>query len=658
MSSSDDLRPHTDEQATSDFNQSSTYEAGSSRSDSGETRSGHPRDRLVVGRRSSKRRNDDESIIRSQSRVKRLKTLYSDEYRELYNQTIRQLGPKIESENLRHLTESQIGISVCSAAEKARFFSSLARYGRHDVQSIATLVGSKSEPEIRVFLDLLHKGAVEREFRTIHPKNMFNVCDIQGSIEVQPSCESALEGAADALSMFQNREDEKTAKQADPKYWLLTPVTAKWIDRALKARGEAEREVLEEVPAAELLDLKTLLRLSKRLLMNSCDRSRNWRSCKDQRAAPSVMHTAFQDFRSLTVMFTKRVVQLAVTLAKSRIRAETNAKFIPSDQVRREDVLASLNILGVAPDSRETWVNMPRKCNFRVFDDSSHEKGQTRVMLNYNEFEERLNADNSRGPYRSRTRSMSRGRSKERSASARVSPSDTSSAGASSDDTASQSSETDNASDASSTSSGAPSGESSTDGSQHSTASQDSESADDSAGEEEITKAEQHELLQDEYMELLDQRASRAEEIKLWALLGEDAETKMMPLDEIALPKKALPPSRTREDLGDWTDWLDYAAEWETMDSPVRNEQFKAQRRLWDAKKREKEAKGGTRVGRQMRKDEQEDDDGGEDDDAAEDDDNGLDHDVSAQEESQGSRDIADSSPSSGSSEDEMSQDD
>ncbi|MDI1485277.1 MAG: hypothetical protein OHK93_000414 [Ramalina farinacea] len=652
MSSTDDFRPDTDEDETSDFQLPSPHEADSSRSDSGEIRSGHPRDRLVVGYRSFKRRNDDESTIRSKSRVKRLKTLYNDEYRELYNQTIQQLDPKIESENLRHLTGSQIGISVWSAAEKARLFSSLARYGRHDVQNIATLVGSKSEPEIRVYLDLLHKGAVEREFRTIHPKNMFNVCDVQGSIEVPPSCESALESAADALSMLQNREDEKTAKKTNPKYWLLTPLTAKWVDRALKAGGEAEREVLEEVPAADLLDLKSLLKLSKRLLMNSCDSSRNWRSCENRRGAPSLMHTAFQDFHSLTLMFTKRVVQLAVTLAKSRIRAETNEQFTPSNQIRREDVLASLDILGVAADSRETWINMPRKCNFRVFDDSSHQKGQTRNILEYNEFEERLNADNSRGPYRSRTRSMSRGRSKERSASARASPSETSSADASSVETASQSSETDNAQGASSTSSGAHSGESSADSDQHSTASQDIESSSDLEGEEKITKQEQHELLQDEYMELLDQRASRAEETKLWAMLGEDAETKMMSLEEIALPKNPLPPSRTREDLGDWTDWLDYAAEWETMDGPVTDEEFKAQRRLWDAKKREKEARGVTRLGRQMRKDGQEDDedDGGDDD--------GMDHDSSAREENPGSRDMADSSPSSESSEDEMSQED
>lgn len=647
MSSSDDFRPDTDEEETSDFHQPSTHEADSSRSHSGEIRSGHPRHRLIVGHRSFKRRNDDESIIRSKSRVKRLKTLYNDEYRELYNQTIQQLGPKVESENLRHLTESQIGISVWSIAEKARFFSSLARYGRHDVQSIAVVVGSKSEPEIRVYLDLLQKGAVEREFRTIHPKNMFNVCDIEGSIEVQPSCESALESAADALSMLQNREEEKAAKEANPKYWLLTPLIAKWADRALKARGEAGSEVLEEVSAAELLDLKTLLRLSKRLLMNSCDPSRNWRSCEDRRGAPSIMHTAFQDFHSLTIMFTKRVVQLAVTLANSRIRAETNEHSTPSDQVRREDVLASLDILGVAADSQETWINMPRKCKFRVFDDSSHKKDQTRNILEYEEFEQLLHADNSRGSYRSKTRSMSRGRSKERSASAGVSPSGTSSV-----ETASQSSETDNAEDASFTSSGAHSGESSADSDQYSIASQDPAPAHDLESDEEITKREQHELLQDEYMELLDQQASRAEEIKLWALLGEDAETKMMSVDEIALPKKPLPPSRTREDLGDWRDWLDYAAEWETRDGPVTEEEFKAQRRLWDAKKRDKEAKGVTRLGRQMRKDGQEDDeDDGDDDD-------GMDHDSFAREENPGSRDMADSSPSSGSSEDELSQED
>ena len=646
MSSSDDFRPDDDEDETSDFHQPNNPGADSSRSDSDDFRSSYPRDRLVVGHRSFKRRNDDESIVRSKSRVKRLKTLYNDEYRELYNKTIQQLGRKVESENLRHLTESQIGTSVWSTAEKARFFSSLARYGRHDVQTIASLVGSKSEPEIRVYLDLLHKGAVEREFRTIHPKNMFNVCDIEGSIEVQSSCESALESAADALSMLQNREEEKAAKEANPKYWLLNPSIAKWADRALKAGGEAGREVLEEVPAMELLDLKTSLKLSKRLLMNSCDSSRNWRSCLDRRGAPSIMHTAFQDFHSLTVIFTKRVVQLAVTLANSRIRAETNEHSTPSNQVRREDVLASLDMLGVATDSQETWINMPRKCNFRVFDDSSHKKGQTRNILEYDEFEERLKADNSRGPYRSRTRSMSRGRSRGRSASARTSPSGTSSLDASSDETASQSSETDNVGNASSASSGGPRGESSTDSEQHSIASQESESAYDSESEDDITKQEQHELLQDEYMELLDQRASRAEEIKLWIMLGEDAETKM-PLDEIALPRKALPPSRTREDLGDWTDWLDYAAEWETMDGPVTDEEFKAQRRLWDASKREEEVKGVTRPGRRVKKGESEEDEDGGD---------GLDHDSSAQEENHGSRSMADSSLSSGSSEDEMSQ--
>ena len=450
MSSSEDGIPNDDDDETSDFYQSPNRGGESSPPVSDETKSNLSRGRSNIKQSTRKRKANSDSHSKSKSRVKRLKPLYNDEYRQLYNDTIHQLNSKLDPKNLRNLTASQIGVSIWSVEEKANFFFALQTYGRHNARSIAAAIQTKSESEVRVYLDLLHKSAIEREFRTIHPKQMFNVCNTEGAIEVTPSCESALEAAADALSLLQHRQEKKIARLENPEFWLLTPSIAKWADRNFKAGGDAGREILKKLPSAELLDPKTLLRLSKRFFMNSNDPSGNWRTYVDGRGTPSLIHSAFSDFHALAVNFTNRVIQSAISLADSRIRAETTEYFTPQHHVRREDVLSALDILGSRHDSHATWINMPRKFTLRVYDDSRHKKGREKEFFNYDYLEKQLaESDNSRGKYRSQTQSRSRGRSREKS----------NSSVASSAPSSNEAFETDAAEDSRSVSSGSCSGQ-------------------------------------------------------------------------------------------------------------------------------------------------------------------------------------------------------
>ena len=98
--------------------------------------------------------------------------------------------------------------------------------------------------------------------------------------------------------------------------------------------------------------------------------------------------------------------------------------------------------------------------------------------------------------------------------------------------------------------------------------------------EEPLSKEEREDELRDEVLEKLDQRCSRAEDARLWKLLGADPASQMDLEDEEGKLQEQAAPRKDRIDLVDWTSWTDYATEWETLGKPVPEEAFRANRRL------------------------------------------------------------------------------
>ena len=507
-----------------------------------------------------KRRRVDRYTSDLQARVKRVKPFYNDDYRVLLNCTLTEMISRCHLKGVP-LPPNQIGVTSWSSDEKETFFFVLARRGRHDIKGIAADIGSKSESEVYIYLELLQNATAERNAH-VHRKHLLQIDDMEPALEVSQRCCAALDLAAEAVSILQHLEEEKKERQEYASLSLLTPTLAKWANRSLLAGEEGEQEVLQALPAATLLNLKSFLTLSERVFMNSSVAENNWRTYAERRQSPSITYTAFSDTHTLAVSLTRRLIQSSLFFAMSRIRTmRTSSYYTPKQYVKTRDVVAALNVLGMEANARKTWTGTARKCRLRVYENVTHQKAQGK-RYSYDEVEEILSKENlgSRGRYRSRSAGnadVSQPPTNRSNASSAEDVPDKSSS-SSPDDTSTDQSES-SFSDDGASSADLPSSSSSSSSSKHGLTQQRREQAEDA------------------YLEACDQKASREEEKRLWELLGEDPSTKME-LEPIDLPP--APRRAKRRKSPDWTTWIDYSAEWENFDSLVPASSFAENRKL------------------------------------------------------------------------------
>lgn len=496
----------------------------------------HPSPRHSSG--DGRKRKLEEASTQNQSRVKRLKKFYSDGYRQLFNATLQDIAANDSKEASRarnSLTPSQIGVTVWSPKEKNLFFRALARRGRHDVQGLAADLDSKSASEISVYLDLLQNAALERQLHGLR-KGFPYASSTCAAAEIGQTCCAALDLASEALGVFQQREEEKREKTKHSEFALLTPRIATWVDRRLNAEAEGEDEVAQMVPAAGLLNLKNFLTLSKRFFMNSSNAEDNWRCYTEKGKSPSIMYTAFSDLHALSVSITQRVVQSSCFIAMSRLRAmDTAGQYTSRRHVKRQDVVAALNVLSMQADGRNFWARTARKHNLRVFEKVRHQQAFGKEF-SYEEVETILNPVISKEP--------------EISGSA----------------------DTDLARDRGGNSLNASSADSSLSG--------DDDILGPAPGNSDIESDEQErsEQSQDADVEANDQHEGQEEERRLWKVLGQEP-AKSSELGHVQHLKKTSTRRRNREAPVDWKSWVNYIGEWEGEDckprryfKPMRND--------------------------------------------------------------------------------------
>ncbi|KAF1926985.1 uncharacterized protein M421DRAFT_6544 [Didymella exigua CBS 183.55] len=146
-------------------------------------------------------------------------------------------------------------------------------------------------------------------------------------------------------------------------------------------------QILQEIPQASLLHAENMLSLSRDLFMNrSPDIPSPWPHwtayASEQVPQPSMMRTAFNDFYTLAVSVTKRLMQTAMAQATSRLRSQrrrTKKGVMPF--VKTRDVLSAIDILGLKRNGRSRWTRVARRCNVRVFD----EQRTTRFKIEHRE---------------------------------------------------------------------------------------------------------------------------------------------------------------------------------------------------------------------------------------------------------------------------------
>ncbi|KAL9004895.1 MAG: hypothetical protein Q9188_002301 [Gyalolechia gomerana] len=479
---------------------SSTANQSSISSSASRQSSGRPKKR--------KRSTSQETEVR----VSRPKRYYSAKYHSLFNKTVRDLQPENRvPANKDSLKSSQLGISTWSPQEKDQLFRGIARYGRDDLPAIAVLIGTKTELEVHVYLQVLQEASNKQH--------------------KYGKRRSLIEQAADAMAALQKRVEEQNEKQKHADLWKLDHKIAQWVDRRLSEGDEGRIEICRRLPVAEILNLSQFLKLSTNVFMNSNEPHSNYRSFVSRSEKPSMLHTAFADLHTVVLSVTKRLIQSSLFFAMSRLRATRSSQYAHQRAVKQADVLAASKVLGMKDNAKDYWSQVPRRCKLNVHDPVNARDSS--AALDYNEVERALaHAKPVVG------KNFDLADSSEDHNTVPRSPEEFSS------ESESQSIES------SSTDVGRP----------EDPWTQSNEETDLSAPGERFGKRT------DTYLEHIDRCASEKEELRLWRMLNKS------PLPAISIQESSIksrnpgPYRKDKDDMDDWRWWVNFGPEWETYD--------------------------------------------------------------------------------------------
>ena len=514
-----------------------------------------------------------------ESKWKRLRKLYNDDYLALLNAAAASdHDGGIPEEDL---SVTQLGVVTWQAEEKAKLFNALSRHGRLDIPRIAQAVGSKSQLEVQDYLNFLRESDVERHLFEDHTRSISHA-DIPAAVEISKELDSALERAADALAMCQDQYDQAVAQIEHHDIWRIDSSVARELDvqadedeEAASNEGNLNAVVsaYAGIPGDGLLKLSNFVELAERLYMNGPpDLNGNWRefACKDE--YPAITYAAVCDLHDLTVSITRRLMQTSLFLAESRIRSTKYPSYLPKPLVKDRDVIGALDVLKFKQTSREYWIKLARRNQLQVISGTHDKMGHSREILSYDEVE-RLLRENPFRRSRSRSSSVGTNTSSHRDASdSEFEPDELLDVEQSGDSEAML--------PKSSKASNSPRDNMSNNDSSEEVASvmEDSDTAKFAGlsfhASTSVQKRRQIylEYQQDAYMEDVDRLANQQEEKRLWQMLGGEPPTVIKDEHENDLGMRPQVLRKMRDDLEDWRGA--YRAEWEATPSLVLEDSF------------------------------------------------------------------------------------
>lgn len=312
---------------------------------------------------------------------KRHKGVLNTDYLNLLNIDIKDAAQRVcvvEEEGT--LDASQIGLTLWSTLEKKLFFEALARLGPGDLPGIALRIGTKSEVEVNHYLYVLQRAQLVRQ-REVR-RSAIEFPEHPAAIELSQQCCHALEEAADAISVRQERKEEQREESKWGEYWDITPSIARQLDNGESPEGQ-------NLPFSTLFNLHNWLGLSERIFMNSSIPSENWNFIDDN--PPSMWATTFEDFHSLAVSITRRIVQTTIFLSMSRIRAKKEVIPTTRDIIRVEDVETAVASLGLKPNSQMFWNKCARRLRLEVYSEPPERNEEAdQEALSYDQVESDL----------------------------------------------------------------------------------------------------------------------------------------------------------------------------------------------------------------------------------------------------------------------------
>lgn len=314
-------------------------------------------------------------------------------YRDHLNSTILEITGNAADAKENRLEPSQIGASYWTTLEKHRFFAALQSRGPGDLLELAKAIGTKSEPEIKAYILLLQQGAKE-----LQAKSRLELASADlpaAAAETGAECLQAEEAAADALeAKARVAEEEKERWRWSEEQWLIDEDVAAALDAQYEdvVEDDDAAEYDDPVkgdtsadPAArssdesdntpptslELLRASSLLQLSRSVFMNSKDLSSNWHAITEidpTSLGPSIRRTALEDFHNLVVSLTRRLMQVCIFQALSRLRASSDPRVQPNVHVF--DVVAARETMGLKIGGPEYWARAVKRCGVEVYADA------------------------------------------------------------------------------------------------------------------------------------------------------------------------------------------------------------------------------------------------------------------------------------------------
>lgn len=341
--------------------------------------------------------NQDQSSARSAKRaskrnsvsfiggppLKRQKGTFNQEYLDILNKDIEDasLGVSLDGEEL--LDPGKVGLTLWSPIEKRQLYEALARDGEPNIEKIASKLGTKSVLEVRHYIQVVQNLAKSR--RDTKDRYLVQFSEMPAAVEMSQKCCQAQEEAADAVSVRQEKHEQFRESTKWGNYWDITPKIA----AALHKR--TEESSLPDYPFARLFNLPQWLELSRRVFMNSSVPDGNWTNFESE--PPSVWATSLEDFHSLTLSITKRLVQASLFMAMSRIRTQSTFNPNIKQRVRRRDVRAAIASLSFPRDASTFWASCPRRLRLDVVDSmdtDTHVDNSQTEPLSYDDVETAL----------------------------------------------------------------------------------------------------------------------------------------------------------------------------------------------------------------------------------------------------------------------------
>ena len=432
------------------------------------------------------------------------------------------------------LHSSQYGLTLWSSLEKANLFTSIERRGMDDLQGIAEFIGSKSEPEIYAYLDLLKQATRIQHLYEPKPP-LVGLFHVPAAYEIGSECVVALDSMADGYLRKEKQLDEAREEEKHGSFWLLNDESAARLENSIM--GDSSQDPMTDNTdlrlAIELLDLQALLKVSSRIFMNSSIPEDNWRQFAETGETPCLFATAFCDFHELVVGLTKRLVSSALFFAMSRLRCSRSSNYHHGNYVRKADVMAALDVLELPHDANKFWIDSARRCKLDVYENPKA-KNNRADRLKYEEVEGYLRQPRGRSISLSR---VSRSRSPRKRGFEDTAELSTESAERDASEIASSPSVLD-------------------------TASEDALASDTNLDREATTIQESSHDTQGMYAETVDREQGQQEEQKLWAILRKQKPSHTDNNSE--RPYKRPKSSRKSEqELRDWRASVEYKAEWE-----------------------------------------------------------------------------------------------